>query len=319
MHAIVAADIHGNADLYQLLLRIVDSWRISSVFLTGDLLPRSGEPHDADEESSLVASQRTFIRRVFIPLFESFLATHRHTHVYAIMGNDDCRANEPLLSDFDAATPGFHLVNGRLVELEDSRQMHAFFPGEIPRLYVTGYPYVPPGSGLLVDWVKYENRVRLRPLGMDSCVDIYEAGTRTVDRLGTTTIADDLEDYAEFLRNERDGDDLIYIPEQTIHIFHAPPYGTPLDWMPPQGRCELLRLPDHVGSSEVARFIERAQPYLVLSGHCHEAVVLGSYKTQIGNTWCINPGSQAHIDVLSIVQFDVYAPAEMKQLFVNAR
>ena len=134
-----------------------------------------------------------------------------------------------------------------------------------------------------------------------------------------TTIADDLEDYAAFLRRETDDGNLTYVPEQTIHIFHAPPYGTPLDRMPPQGRYELLRLPDHVGSSEVARFIERTQPYLVLSGHCHEAVVLGSYKTQIGDTWCINPGSQAHMDVLSIVQFDIYDPGEMKQLFVNAR
>jgi predicted phosphodiesterase len=48
-------------------------------------------------------------------------------------------------------------------------------------------------------------------------------------------------------------------------------------------------------------------------------VVLGSYKTQIGDTWCVNPGSQTHIDVLSVVQFNVYDPSEMKQLFISAR
>lgn len=318
MHAMVAADLHGNSCLYELLLRIAGTWKISSVFLTGDLFPR-GEPGRWDEDGAdLASAQRTFIRRTFIPLFESFLAAHRHTHIYAIMGNDDCRANEPMLSDFDSATQGFHLVNARLVELQDSRQMHAFFPGEIPRLYVTGYPFVPPGSGLLFDWVKYENPARLRPPGMDSCIDIYEAGMYT-GKPSATTIADDLEDYGAFLRRECEEDGPTYIPEQTIHIFHAPPYGTPLDRMPPQGRYELLRLPDHVGSSEIARFIERTQPYLVLSGHCHESVVLGSYKAQIGNTWCVNPGSQADIDVLSIVQFDIYDPGEMKQLFVNAR
>jgi hypothetical protein len=39
----------------------------------------------------------------------------------------------------------------------------------------------------------------------------------------------------------------------------------------------------------------------------------------MGCTWCVNPGSQAHIDVLSVVQFNVYDPSEMKQLFISAR
>jgi Icc-related predicted phosphoesterase len=321
VHAVAVADLHGNARLYELLLRIADAWRISSVFIAGDLLPGDDDAADPEtgEGANLVALQRRFIERTLAPMLQSFLATHRHTHIYAIMGNDDCRANEELLQQLEESTAGFHLVNDRLVELRDSRQMHAFFADEIPLLAVAGYPYVPPGAGFLVDWVKYEDFVRLQSPHMDPCADVFDVGVQTVSVQTRTTISDDLQDFREYLRRcERSGE-LVYDPARTIHLFHSPPYNTPLDLMPPPGRHELLRMPDHVGSSEIARFVGREQPYLALSGHCHEAVVLGSYKTQIGDTWCINPGSQTHIDVLSVVQFNVYDLSEIKQLFVNAR
>jgi Icc-related predicted phosphoesterase len=320
VHAVAVADLHGNPRLYELLFRIADAWRISSVFIAGDLLPAGGPcSEEIGRVDNLVDLQRRFIEETLAPLLQSFLAGHKHTHVYAIMGNDDCRANERLLRELDQATPGFHLVNDRLVNLHDSRQMHAFFADEVPLLQVAGYPYVPPGAGLLVDWVKYENFVRLQSPHMDPCSDVFEVGVQTVQVGAKTTIADDLAEYGEYLRRESGDTDLVYEPERTLHLFHSPPYNTPLDWMPPPGRHDLLRLPDHVGSSEIARFILREQPYMALCGHCHEAVVLGSYKTQIGETWCVNPGSQAHIDVLSLVQFDLYEPSEMKQLFINAR
>ncbi len=320
VHAVAVADLHGNSRLYELLFRIAEAWRISSVFIAGDLLPASTPSQgEAEEAQGLVGLQRRFIEETFGPLVQSFLAAHRHTRVYAIMGNDDCRANEGLLRELDEATPGFHLVNDRLVDVYDSRQMHAFFADEIPLLQVTGYSYVPPGAGLLVDWVKHEDFVRLQSPHMDPCADVFQVGIRTVAADTKTTIAEDLEDFGEYLRRENGDPNLVYEPERTLHIFHSPPYNTPLDWMPPPGRHDLLRLPDHVGSSEIARFLRREQPYMALCGHCHEAVVLGSYRTQIGETWCVNPGSQTHIDVLSLVQFNLYNPSEMKQLFINAR
>lgn len=321
MHALAVSDIHGNLLLYELLLRIVDTWRISSLFIAGDLAPGIGlSTSETDVEAELVLRQRDFILREFIPMFESFFLNHRQTHVYAIQGNDDCRAVEKPLLEFDEATDNFHLVNDRLIELKDSRQMHAFFPSEVPVLHVAGYPYIPPGAGLLMDWVKYENRVKLRPPGTDPCADIFAMGLRTVDDVGNGTIADDLADFAGYLRRgPGKGEAIDYAPERTIHLFHSPPYNTPLDWVPPRNRYQHLPLPDHVGSSEIRRFIERAQPHLVVSGHCHESMVLGDYRTLLGETVCINPGSQSHIDVLSLVQFDVYNPREMKQFFINAR
>jgi len=321
MNAIAVTDIHGNSQLYELLLRIVDLWKISSVFISGDLAPGIYGPADTSTVGiqDAVDRQHTFFADVFIPLFDLFLSRHRQTHVYAIMGNDDRRANESMLQEFDGATRNFHLMNDRLVELRNAKQIRSFFPGEVPGLFVAGYPYVPIGGGLLMDWVKHENRVGLMPPGMESLMDIADSGIRTVDSPPESTIEEDLADFSAYLSACNPTMEFTYDPANTIHLFHAPPYNTPLDQTAPQGSFDFVTLPDHIGSSEIRRFIERAQPYLALCGHCHEAVVLGDYKTDIGSTRCVNAGSQAHIDVLSIVQFDPYNPTQMKQFFINVQ
>jgi Icc-related predicted phosphoesterase len=314
MHAIAVADLHGNLRLYELLLRIADAWRISSIFIAGDLAPGGGVGPVGDEHhTEMVARQNAFYRRELFPLLESFFLDHRQIHLYAIQGNDDSRASEALLLEFDEQTSNFHLVNDRLVELADARQMHTFFPNEVPLLWVAGYPFVPPGAGLLTDWVKHENALELNPPGIDPCGDILRVGVRTTDKKSTATIADDLADFPSYLGVGAAD----YVAARTVHLFHAPPYNSALDWVPPRGRYELLSLPDHVGSIEIRRFIERTQPYLVLCGHCHESVVLGYHKEKIDATVCVNPGSQTHIDVLSLVQFDVYQLSRMRHLFVN--
>jgi len=321
MNAVAATDLHGNARLYELLLQIADTWKISSIFLAGDLATTALEPGamDSDAVHGTVESQRTFYEQVFCPLFESFLLDHRRTHVYAIMGNDDRRANEPLLFEFQSAVSNFHFVNNRIAELHDARQIRTFFPDEVPELAVAGYPYVPPGAGLVVDWVKHDDRVGLYPPGMDPCMTIDQSGIRTDTRSSDTTMEEDLQDFAAYLERNAEEIAVEYETTRTIHLFHAPPYNTPLDKVPPQGHYDFLRRPDHVGSTAIRRFIEQSRPHLVICGHCHEAVVLADYKTDIGATRCINPGSQTHIDVLSIVQFNVYDPTEMKQFFIHAR
>ncbi len=320
MNALAVADLHGNALLYELLLRVADYWKIASVFIAGDLSPTLADPTSSNDWGDAACSgQGEFFTEVLIPLFESFLIDHRQTHIYAITGNDDRRCNESLLRDFDEATTNFHLVNDRLVLLDDAKRIRSFFPGDVPQLAVAGYPYVPLGGSLIMDWVKAEDRVRLVPPGMDPCMGIEQSGFCTTACASRTTIEDDLADFGGFLERAGRSEGGAYDPKTTIHLFHTPPYNTPLDRTGPQGHYDYVRRPEHIGSSAVRRFVERAQPYLVLCGHCHEAVVLGDYKATIGATPCINPGSQPHIDVLSVVQFDPYDPTEMKQFFINAR
>ena len=320
MNAIAVTDLHGNSQLYELLLRIADLWKISSVFISGDLAPGAYGLSDvsiADCEEG-ADRQLSFFTDVFIPMIESFLGAHRHTHIYVIMGNDDRRVNEPLLQEFDTAVRNFHLLNDRLVEFCNAKQIRRFFPDEVPDLFVAGYPYVPIGGSLLMDWVKHENRVKLMPPGMESIMDIESSGVRSVPLISDSTIEEDLSDFSRYLAQCGSADASAYDPACTIHLFHAPPYQTPLDHVAPQGRYDFVRLPDHIGSSGIRRFIESTQPHVVLCGHCHESVVLGDYRTDIGATRCVNPGSQTHINVLSIVQFDPYDPKSMKQFFINA-
>ena len=321
MNALAVADLHGNRELYELLLRIADLWKISSIFIAGDLAPGSLAPVSLSATGcdAAVDAQREFFEYTFVPMLETFLAVHRNKHVYAIMGNDDRRANEDLLIDFSDATRNFHLINDQMVKFRDSTQVRTFFPDAVPELWVAGYPYVPVGAGYLMDWVRHENLVGLVPPGMDPCMDLDSWGIRTVEPKFPSTIEQDLSDFSAYLQRWGRSEDTDYDPSRTIHVFHSPPYNTPLDHIPPPGRYDFLSLPDHVGSSEIRRFIERVQPHLVLCGHCHEAVVLGDYRTDIGKTRCVNPGSQTHIDVLSLVQFNPYNPSEMKQLFINTR
>ena len=77
--------------------------------------------------------------------------------------------------------------------------------------------------------------------------------------------------------------------ETAIFNFHVPPYGTLLDNAP-----ELKDLQPvagsiiNVGSTAVAKAIERYQPLLGLHGHIHESKA----AQKIGRTLCVNPGSE---------------------------
>jgi uncharacterized protein len=83
-------------------------------------------------------------------------------------------------------------------------------------------------------------------------------------------------------------------PERAIFNFHVPPSGTQLDLCPrltanltkvmgPGGEPELV----HVGSTAVRAAIEEYRPLLGLHGHIHESKGF----SQVGRTFCVNPGS----------------------------
>lgn len=87
----------------------------------------------------------------------------------------------------------------------------------------------------------------------------------------------------------------LHNPRNAIFNFHAPPYGTQLDLAPQldrnrkpvviAGRVNYI----HAGSKAVRKAIERYQPLLGLHGHIHESLLK---VEKIGNTVCINPGSE---------------------------
>ena len=89
-------------------------------------------------------------------------------------------------------------------------------------------------------------------------------------------------------------------PRRAVFMIHVPPYDSGLDTAPildenlrpTVSAGDVLRGP--VGSTAVRKLIETYQPLLSVHGHIHEA---GGERT-IGNTLCINPGSEANAGIL---------------------
>jgi Icc-related predicted phosphoesterase len=87
---------------------------------------------------------------------------------------------------------------------------------------------------------------------------------------------------------------------RTIFLIHCPPYDTKLDTAPllddnlrpVVSAGDLLRGP--VGSSGVRTAVEEYRPLLSVHGHIHES----GGERAVGETLCINPGSEAAFGIL---------------------
>lgn len=142
---------------------------------------------------------------------------------------------------------------------------------------IVGYSFVPPMPFLLKDWEKLDNKESKQIT--DPKLDV-----RTVKKeIGT--IEDDLNKLKK-LSN----------PKETIYIIHSPPFDTKLD---------MTIREEHVGSIAIKEFIKREQPLLTLHGHIHEAPKTGSWRDIIGNTICINGGSNYLESKLNMVIIDL--------------
>jgi Icc-related predicted phosphoesterase len=89
-------------------------------------------------------------------------------------------------------------------------------------------------------------------------------------------------------------------PRRAVFMIHVPPYDSGLDTAPlldenlrpTVSAGDVLRGP--VGSTAVRRIIEQYQPVLAIHGHIHES----GGERRIGDTLCINPGSEANAGIL---------------------
>jgi Icc-related predicted phosphoesterase len=93
--------------------------------------------------------------------------------------------------------------------------------------------------------------------------------------------------------------------ENTVCLFHSPPYRTDLDRAALDGRTvDHAPLDLHVGSIAIHRFIEDRQPLLTLHGHIHESPRLtGSWRQRIGRTHAFTAAHDG--PELALVRFDL--------------
>jgi Icc-related predicted phosphoesterase len=96
-------------------------------------------------------------------------------------------------------------------------------------------------------------------------------------------------------------------PRKAVFMIHVPPHDSGLDTAPlldenlrpTVSAGDVLRGP--VGSTAVRKIIETYQPLLAVHGHIHES----GGERKIGNTLCINPGSEANHGILRGYLIDV--------------
>jgi Icc-related predicted phosphoesterase len=96
-------------------------------------------------------------------------------------------------------------------------------------------------------------------------------------------------------------------PHRAVFMIHVPPYDSGLDTAPildanlrPTVTAgDVIRGP--VGSHAVRRVIEEFQPLLSIHGHIHES----GGERRIGDTLCVNPGSEASAGILRGYLVDV--------------
>ena len=255
MNCIFVSDLHGQTNRYASLFRVIREELPDAVFIGGDLLPtHHSSVYDIDEfiEQEILGQIRTILQSVDKPIL-----------FFLIMGNDDPRIYEK--SFLEADEEGIlHYVNEKTIKFHN--------------LYVSGYSYVPPTPFLLKDWERFD---------VSQYVDVGaispEGGKRTVDvsqdDIRHRTIEEDLKELSNHAP-----------PEQTIFLFHSPPYKSYLDRAKLDGKLvDHAPLDVHVGSIAIKRFIETKQPFLTLHGHVHESTRLtGKWQQKFGNSYAFN-------------------------------
>jgi Icc-related predicted phosphoesterase len=153
---------------------------------------------------------------------------------------------------------------------------------------------------------------------------LYDLGPAMLASIGdvTPTPWDTEREYPEDELGERIAAMMDQVPDgrRTIANFHNPPYASGLDTAPELdknlkpvlhgGRPSFIP----VGSKAVRDAIKRYQPTVGLHGHIHES--RGAQK--IGQTLCLNPGSEYSADVLRGAIVDIAADGSCLDFLLTA-
>ncbi len=281
LKCIFTSDLHGDKRKYRKLFKVVKKEAPDGLFIGGDLLPSSLKADtDGDE----------FLKNFFYEEIQEAKDSVDDLQIFVIMGNDDPRIYEDALED---------------LEDDDLIKYVHCSTEEFGELYVAGYNFVPPTPFHLKDWERYDVS---RHVGIGAVAP--DKGTRTVEisnyKEKYTTMKDDLEELSK--RSP---------PENTIYLFHSPPYDTSLDRAALDDKViDHAPVDNHVGSVAIKRFIENSEPLLTLHGHVHETVdITGEWKDKIGNSFCftgVHEGKE-----LSLIKFDTKEPESASRIILD--
>lgn len=245
------ADLHGSRELYLETFTLARNLGVRAIVLGGDLAPHA-----------TVVEQRGFFHEFLIPLLREYRQEAASADLFYIMGNDDWRANLPLLVG---------------AGIERCHHIHCLVRPFLQSSWIAGMGSVSLTPFALKDWERWEEGLG-GPVRLDGFRSAEDGSVHPFDFRGREWeewIGRDLETIGNELRPER---------TPLVCAFHGPPHGTALD---------LIHGEVHVGSREVRKFLEARRPLLSLHGHIHESpAVSGKFADRLGPTICVNPGQR---------------------------
>jgi uncharacterized protein len=263
MKLLYVSDLHGNRPLYERLLRRAGEADINGIVLGGDLSPRGG--------SSLkewIAFQRSFLIDYLIPLLTEFRMKHPEKKAFAIMGNDDFRANLDVFEDAEAKGILF-FIHKKKIEIGNG-------------YFIAGYSFVNTTPFRLKDWEKKDTAMSVDPTQLSPDV------LRSVPE-EKGTIEEDMESLAA-----------LSDPKKTIYIIHCPPFNTHLDIITSGEHVGSLAvrsfIEQHLPLATLHGHIHESKK------------MSGSWMDILGETISINVGSLHSMDRVSCCVIDTEKP-----------
>jgi len=261
------ADLHGSRPLYAETLELARTLGVRALILGGDLAPHATVPE-----------QREFFTEFMLPLLREYRQEPGSADLFFIMGNDDWRANLPVL--VGAGIERFEYIHCEVRPLLNGA-------------WIAGLGSVSVTPFALKDWERWEEGLK-GPLRMDGFRSHEDGSVHPFDFRG--------KEWEEWLGRDLEIIERGITPERgpVVCAFHGPPYGTALD---------QIHGDTHVGSREVRKFLEKHQPLVSLHGHIHESpAVSGRFADRLGSTICVNPGQRMGA-TLHAVWFRIQDPA----------
>ncbi|MEW6708824.1 MAG: metallophosphoesterase [Candidatus Riflebacteria bacterium] len=282
MKILFAADLHGHLARFEKVWEAATRHQVQAVVFGGDNFL---DLHEVPLEEAVEAQQKLFDD--YLPgYFQRFDAAK--IHWLGILSGHDLEPFDKPLEALCARHTHIHLLEGK-------------------KIVLNGFEFI--GTGLIVD-TPFPPKIRCRRDTADWKVEFqFGPPHRLVEQTWhpendwASTLANlpTLEDELASLPRPID-------PQKAIYVLHHPPLGIGLDVVildanktPLTG--DMSKRPrKEIGSMAVRHFLETQQPLLALHGHVHESpIATGIWRTNLGNTICIQPGQHTGLDQLHMV------------------
>jgi uncharacterized protein len=286
---LLASDFHASNACFRKFLTLAWQCDAHALIVAGDWTGKRSILVSRQVDGSLQVADENGRRNISPETTQAWLEASRDRGVYVIDAIDHPGASVDDLPTLESAAMVERLQ--QWLDLGISYQKTSFRPlfavpgnedDEDIRALLSTHPWVRNVHEKVVEYMGYE----IFGLGFSNVTPWKTAGELSEDELYGR-----LEEIARRVKHW----------SHAIGIIHVPPAESGLDLAPDliiEGKA-LPRLASDelvpVGSPAVRTFIEKYQPLLVVSGHCHESHGL----VRIGSTTCINPGSQYHTGTLA--------------------